>query len=42
MEDNRKFELNEEQLDSVAGGQEISEMPDWQEGNTPVGAITEA
>ena len=45
---NEKIEVNalpipDEELDAVAGGQEISEMPDdWQEGITPVGAITEA
>ena len=43
-----EFEVNslpisDEDLDAVAGGQEIIEMPDgWQEGITPIGAITEA
>ena len=48
MNKNEKIEVNalpipDEELDAVAGGQEIGEMPDdWQEGITPVGAITEA
>ena len=48
MNNNEKIEVNtlpisDEELDAVAGGQEISEMPDdWQEGITPIGAITEA
>ena len=35
--------ISDDELDTVSGGYEISEMPDdWQEGINPVGAITEA
>ena len=41
-EEIRKNEISENDLESVSGGHEISDMPGWQEGITPVGSITEA
>jgi len=41
-EEIRKNELCEDELEIISGGCEIDEMPGWQEGITPVGAIVEA
>ena len=43
-EEIRKQEIREKELETVSGGYEFSDipMPGWEEGVTPVGAITEA